>query len=135
MGITWHVSTPKTRQLRVARHRKLFMEPLEERRVLSGLWLELDHLTASDGMVDDELGYDVAISGDTMVVGAPFHNDSAGAAYVFAWDGTAWTEQAKLTAVGASPGDGLGLDVDIDGDTIIAGVTIFKVRVETKEAT
>jgi hypothetical protein len=103
------------------RRRRLRFETLEERTVLSGLWFELDHLTAGDGMADDELGYDVAIDGDTMVVGSPFHNDAAGAAYVFAWDGTNWTEQAKLTAANASAGDGLGLDVDIDGDTIIVG--------------
>ena len=102
-------------------HARLRIERLEERAVLSGLWLEIDQLTANDGMADDEFGYDVAIDGDTMVVGAPIHNDAAGAAYVFGWDGTAWVQQAKLTAAGASAGDGLGLDVDIDGDTIIAG--------------
>ncbi|MGH8521241.1 MAG: hypothetical protein ACREU9_07480 [Gammaproteobacteria bacterium] len=53
----------------------------------SGLLTEAAHLTASDGAAFDEFGGSVAVSGDTVVVGAPFDgidaNASQGSAYVF----------------------------------------------------
>ena len=81
-------------------------------RVLNGTWTEPASaqaspgteeakLTASDGAVDDFFGT-VAISGDTVVVGA-WHkrvgaNESQGAAFVFVRSGGSWGQQAKLTA-------------------------------------
>ena len=48
---------------------------------------QLANLTASDGLAADELGYTVAASGNTVVVGAPYAaeggNYAQGAAYVF----------------------------------------------------
>ena len=52
-------------------------------------------LTASDGAVDDNFGGSVAISGNTVVVGAPDAtvggNSGQGAAYVFTESGSGWT--------------------------------------------
>lgn len=36
-------------------------------------WGEVTKITASDGAVDDLLGYDVSVNGDTVVAGAPAH--------------------------------------------------------------
>jgi len=63
-------------------------------------------LTASDPAAAARFGDSVAISADgaTALVGTPYKDDVArnsGAAYVFTWDGTGWSQQAKLTAVGA----------------------------------
>jgi FG-GAP repeat len=85
-------------------------------------------LTTTDGATDDELGESVAISGDTVVAGAPFahpngHTDQ-GAAYVFvkpAGGRKSETEQAKLTASDGSAGDVLGNSVAVSGDTVVAG--------------
>jgi len=52
-------------------------------------------LLAADGAAGDYLGYAVALSGDTVVVGAQQNkigtNVNQGSAYVFARSGTAWT--------------------------------------------
>jgi len=51
----------------------------------------------------------VALSGDTMVVGAPTAdigaNAQQGAAYVFTRSGAVWTQQQKLTASDGAAGD------------------------------
>ena len=46
-------------------------------------WSQQAELTASDGAANDAFGSSVAISGSTVVVGAPGKNSSTGAAYVF----------------------------------------------------
>ena len=82
-------------------------------------------LTASDGAADDYLGVSVSLSGDTAVVGAPYHNVAAnadqGAAFVFVRNGSTWSEQAELTASDGGPGHRFGWSVSVSGDTAIAG--------------
>ena len=83
-------------------------------------WTQVARLTASDGAVDDRLGFSVAIDGDTIVAGAPGPAAGPGSVYVFSRTGpAARTQIAKLTT---SAGGGLlGHSVAIDGDTIVAG--------------
>lgn len=90
---------------------------------------ESARLTASDAGLGDDFGVAVAISGDTILVGAVQanvggHNDQ-GAAYVFVKPGGGWsghlTEDAKLTASDGSAGDQFGDSVSIDGDTVVVG--------------
>jgi len=85
-------------------------------------------LTASDGASFDLLGTSAAISGNTIVAGAPgatvAGNASQGTAYVFVRHGSRWadgTQTAKLTATDGLPEDLLGSSVAIDRDTIVAG--------------
>ncbi len=83
-------------------------------------------LTANDGVARDYFGRSVAVSGDTVIVGAPsnaFGDTTQGAAYIFLRNGTAWTLQQKLTAPDSAPGDpeGFGVSVAITGDTVIVG--------------
>ncbi|MDO8749562.1 MAG: prepilin-type N-terminal cleavage/methylation domain-containing protein [Dehalococcoidia bacterium] len=82
-------------------------------------------LTASDGAANDKFGYSVAISGDTAVVGARFDdfggNIDQGSAYVFVRSGSAWSQQAKLTASDGAAYDKFGGSVAISGDTIVVG--------------
>jgi hypothetical protein len=82
-------------------------------------------LTASDAQAGDDFGYFVAYSEDTAVVGSPFDRNeggiNAGSAHVFVRDGATWTQQAKLVASDAAPGDWFGTSVAIDGDTIVVG--------------
>ena len=88
-------------------------------------WSEQAKLTASDAAAEDEFGFTVALSGDTALVGALLHDTAAGAdagsAYVFVRSGTAWSEQAKLTASDAVASDGLGSSVALSGDTALVG--------------
>src|SRR4029077_16335397 len=46
-------------------------------------WGQVKELTASDAAQGDAFGKEVAINGDTVIVGAPFKNSSTGAAYIF----------------------------------------------------
>lgn len=95
------------------------------------------YVKASNPDVDDQFGISVAISGDTMVIGAP-HEDSstttvnsvpnnlapdAGAAYVFVRSGGVWVQEAYLKAANAGSSDAFGMSVAIDGNTIVVGAT------------
>jgi len=87
-------------------------------------WQQEVKLLASDGQADDVFGAAVAISGDVALVGAHGDNDGgayAGAAYVYRFDGAAWVEEAKLTALEAAAEDWFGQAVAICGDRAIIG--------------
>ena len=88
-------------------------------------WTHQTTLTASDGAAGDVFGYSVAISGDTIVVGAVTDTvgttSKQGSVYVFTWSGTAWTQQTRLTARGGAAEDLLGYSVALSGDTVVAG--------------
>ena len=92
-----------------------------------GNWGKVKKLVASDPERIDEFGYSVAISGDTVVVGAHFENaggTNAGAVYVFERDeGGAdnWGEVKKVTASDAQAGHLFGQSVAISGDTAVVG--------------
>ncbi len=82
-------------------------------------------LTPSDGLVNiDQFGASVAIGGNTVVVGAPFHPlGKPGAAYVFVKPPGGWksmTQTAELT-VPVSHTLLLGQAVAVEGNVIVAG--------------
>ena len=88
-------------------------------------WSEQAELTASDGAADDELGFSVALSGDTALLGAwgksVAGQSQAGAAYVFTRSGRRWSQQAELTAGDVVAGDFFGRSVALSGDTALVG--------------
>ncbi len=91
-------------------------------RDASGHWLQQTTLTASNQLVGDQFGHAVAISGDTIIVGAHLADTvstiGSGAAYIFVRDAAGnWAEQAILSASDAWGGDSFGWDVSISGDT------------------
>jgi hypothetical protein len=90
-----------------------------------GDWSAQQILTAPDGMVCDFFGASVAISGDTIVVGAPGAdvgvNIDQGAAYVFTRNGESWGTPRKLTAGDGSPFDCFGWSAAIYADTVVIG--------------
>jgi hypothetical protein len=99
-------------------------------------WSQQAYLKASNTGAGDGFGWSVAISGNTIVVGA-YQEDSnatsingsgsnnsasaAGAAYVFTRSGTTWTQQAYLKAANAGAGDLFGSVVALTGDTAVIG--------------
>jgi hypothetical protein len=86
-------------------------------------WTRQATLTSNDAHEADGFGYSVAIDGNTLVVGAvgvdvgPYA--AHGAAYVFVRNGSNWTQQAKLTQTDGWTSDNFGLDVDVDGNTLV----------------
>lgn len=88
------------------------------------IWTQQQKLTAADPADSDEFGYSVAVSGNTVVVGAELDDDagaSSGAAYVFVRSGTVWSQEQKLTALDAAAGDQFGISVSVSGETVLIG--------------
>ncbi|MEA2411950.1 MAG: hypothetical protein QOC77_2511 [Thermoleophilaceae bacterium] len=93
-------------------------------------------LTAGDGAADDKLGGSVAVSGDTIVAGARFHNAKRGALYVFVRPATGWanaTQTTELIASDGAMGDELGVSVAVSANTIVAGARYHTVGSNTKQ--
>ena len=97
------------------------------------------YLKASNTGADDEFGFSVAVSGDTVVVGAPEEDSKSkiigsdetdntasisGAAYVFIRTGTTWTQQAYVKASNTDTLDRFGSSVAVDGDTVVVGAPL-----------
>jgi hypothetical protein len=88
-------------------------------------WIETQKLTASDAAWGDLFGWSVAVSGDTMVVGARGYDDRLGSAYLFTRSPFGWVETAKLTPSDESPseyfGDEFGYSVGVSDDAVVVG--------------
>ncbi|MBN2243452.1 MAG: FG-GAP repeat protein [Acidobacteria bacterium] len=91
-------------------------------------WGQVKKLTASDGEGGDSFGYSVSVSGDTIVVGAPFdgdHGPRSGAAYIFERNyggANNWGEVKKITGWDVATNDEFGFSVSIGGDVLVAGI-------------
>lgn len=86
-------------------------------RDAGGMWSERAKLLPRDGAAFEQFGFSVAISADTLVVGAFFGHS----AYVYTRDAAGvWSEQAKLLPSDRSA-RGFGGSVAIDGDTVVVG--------------
>ncbi len=88
------------------------------------VWRLQQRLTALDGAASDQFGNAVAISGETIVVGAHVDDNTAsdsGSAYVFVRSGTTWTQQQKLVASNGFFVQYFGTSVAISGETIVVG--------------
>ena len=78
-----------------------------------------------------ELGWAVAISGNTAVVGARNEDfarstgalANAGASYIYVRSGSTWIQEARLVPRDPNPGDTFGVSVAIDGNTVVVGAT------------
>jgi len=101
-----------------------------------GTWVQQAYLKASNTQGSDIFGQSLAISGDTIAVGA-FWEDSnatgingnqannsaadAGAVYIFVRSGGVWSQQAYLKASNTGAGDQFGLALALSGDTLVVG--------------
>jgi hypothetical protein len=101
-------------------------------------WTQQAYVKSSNTELGDNFGSSVAISGDTLVVGAheedssakgidgdqsDNHAEGSGAVYVFVRHGTSWRQQAYLKASNTESGDYFGGSVAISGDTLAVGAT------------
>lgn len=85
---------------------------------------ELAKVVAGDASAQAQLGFSVAISGDTAVVGVPGDNGFRGSAYVLERNQggpDAWGVVTKLEAPDAAEHDRFGEAVAIEGDTVVVG--------------
>jgi len=94
---------------------------------IGGEWTQQGTKLTGKGAVGSSLqGNSVAISadGNTAIVGGPFDNDNAGAAWVFVRSGGVWTQQGvKLVGTGAEGNarQGNSVSLSADGNTAIVG--------------
>jgi hypothetical protein len=102
---------------------------------VAGRWSQQAYLKASNTDRNDHFGASVAVSGDTIAVGAwgegsKAHGvggdqldnslSSAGAVYVFRRANGAWTQEAYVKASNPARGAGFA-NVALDGDTLVVG--------------
>ncbi|MCG8465373.1 MAG: FG-GAP repeat protein [Xanthomonadales bacterium] len=118
------------------RQRHIESKALREKNVLSGTLGLTDYIKPFNPGLADRFGYSLALSGNTLVVGA-FLEDSdgfgidgnptsnaamdSGAVYVFVRDSNGWRMQDYLKASNVGANDLFGSSVDIDGDLIAVG--------------
>jgi len=99
-------------------------------------WAEQAKLMASNANTYDGFGWSVALSGNTIVVGAQNEDSNstgingdggnnlalnAGASYVFVRSGVTWSQQAYIKASNTDALDHFGASVGIAGDTVVVG--------------
>ena len=102
----------------------------------AGVWSQQAYLKASNTEAYDQFGFSVAISDDTVVVGADFEDSNttgvnedqsnnaatnSGAAYVFHRSGGVWSQQAYLKATNTETYDYFGHSVAISGNMVVVG--------------
>ena len=90
-------------------------------------WVQTAKLVPLDGAPGDGFGVRLALAGDTLVAGAPMHDNGTGAAYVFEADNSGasksrknstWRQRAKLIPISAAPKEHFGSNVAIERDTV-----------------
>lgn len=89
---------------------------------IGSTFIEGQRLIPSDRQAGQRFGYSVSVSGNVAVVSAREDSDngqSAGAAYVFRFNGSQWTEEQKLVASDGAADDQFGFAVCVSGDVAI----------------
>lgn len=98
-------------------------------------WTQQAYLKGLNTEAGDQFGHSVAISGETIVVGARGEDSGAtgvnaadnnaagnsGATYVFVRDDTTWTQQAYLKAANTGGNDNFGYAVALDDELLVVG--------------
>ena len=88
-------------------------------------WVQETKLAADDAAPSDNFGASLAMSGNTIIVGAPLtdtdRGKDTGAAYVFVREGGGWRQQAKLVSGDAKKADQFGSGVATSGSIVIVG--------------
>jgi hypothetical protein len=109
---------------------------IPDRTVLSGTFGLTDYIKPFNTDTGDQFGFDMALSGNLMVVGARFEDSNglgpdgsplsnnlinSGAAYVFRRGSGGWQQEAYLKASNAGANDEFGRGLAVEGDLIVIG--------------
>ncbi len=84
-------------------------------------WVETAKLFATDGGADDWFGKSVAVSGDQVLVGCPFHHTGSGWVYAFEPTVQGWMQTQKFQGIGATYGDYFAYSLAMHGDRAVVG--------------
>ena len=104
-------------------------------------WAQEAYIKAANANSNDRFGSYLALSGDTLAVGAYYEDSNqttitngttassnnsssnSGAVYVYKRTGTSWAQEAYIKAANSDAGDNLGKRIALDGDTLAVGNT------------
>jgi cell wall-associated NlpC family hydrolase/drug/metabolite transporter superfamily protein YnfA len=84
-------------------------------------WKQAAELQSPDTFPEEMFGYSVAVSGTSVVVGAPNDDGSDGCAYVFTETASVWKQVAQLKGSHTADFDWLGYSVALSGTTMVVG--------------
>jgi hypothetical protein len=102
----------------------------------NGTWMQEAYLKASNTALGYSFGFSVALHGNRILVGSPGEQSlssgadgsqtsaaasGCGAAYLFAYDGSAWSQSAYLKASNPEAEDHFGQAVVMSSDTLVVG--------------
>jgi hypothetical protein len=102
----------------------------------AGVWTQQAYVKASNTETSDRFGERVAVSVDTLAVGASGEDSiatgingsetdnsaaDAGAVYVFTRSGAAWSQEAYVKASNTDALDSFGLSLSVSGDSLVVG--------------
>jgi hypothetical protein len=108
-------------------------------RRLDTTWQQEAYVKASNSAADDLFGSSLALSGDTLAVGAYLEDSEAtgidgnqsdntatdsGAVYVFRRSGMDWQQEAYVKASNTGAADVFGVSVVLSGDTLAVGASL-----------
>ncbi len=82
-----------------------------------GRWTQAARLAAPDGARDGSFSSAIAVSGSTLVIGAP----GAAAAFVYSGSGTKWSRPTALSPADAAQGDSVGVSLAASGELVAVG--------------
>lgn len=92
-------------------------------------WNETEKITPVGGTPGGLFGLATAVSGDQLLVGAPFatigQNGAQGAAFAFGSANGTWTQEAELSASDGAANDEFGAAVAVDADAAVDAVGAF----------
>lgn len=93
----------------------------------NGQWSQYQKLSADDGASNDVFGSSIALSSDTLLVGAPFDSDNgvdSGSAYVFILNTEGqWVQQQKLLPTDGMQQAGFGNSVAISSSGLLVAAS------------
>ena len=87
-------------------------------------WSLESKLIANETLDGDRFGFSVSISDNLAAVGCPEHlvgDTRSGAVFVYRFDGTKWSQEAKLVPAQGDDDDYFGASVAVGVDTIVVG--------------
>ena len=86
-------------------------------------WSQEAKLTPSDGRPFDFFGASVSLSGNRALIGGGLSDHNKGAAYTFVFDGTSWTQEAKLIPSDLGNNNNFGSSVSLQGNRALIGAS------------
>jgi len=94
-------------------------------KLVAGSWTQVAELQPSF-VSDSQFGSSIALHGSQLLVGAPFEDDptgltGAGAAYLFDFDGVAWSESRRFLPPAPDQDYHFGHDLDVRGNLVAIG--------------